>query len=99
METINHNENARCKKPPLLTSDRTSSISTLHTLQSTPMKLESEIMKSAKGASIDDGLLSRSFGFCLALFGQEGKRAHMHPMWWLPEILSQIGGMLCLLGR
>ena len=26
------------------------------------------------------------------------ERAHMGPWWWMPEILSQIGGMLCLLG-
>jgi hypothetical protein len=27
------------------------------------------------------------------------RRAHTRLAWWLPEILSQVGGMLCLMGR
>ena len=29
---------------------------------------------------------------------EERRRAHVHPSWWMPEILSQVGGMICLLG-
>ena len=29
----------------------------------------------------------------------ERKRAHMHPSWWLPEILAQVGGIICLVGK
>ena len=27
------------------------------------------------------------------------KRSHKHAIWWLPEILSQVGGILCLAGK
>ncbi|KAK0725856.1 hypothetical protein B0H67DRAFT_571729 [Lasiosphaeris hirsuta] len=51
--------------------------------------------------SDDDRNRPQSPGFHRLLFSAETasaqKRAHMHPSWWLPEILSQIGGILCLL--
>ncbi|KAK3337607.1 hypothetical protein B0T19DRAFT_481899 [Cercophora scortea] len=42
----------------------------------------------------------QSDGFHRMLFSQENaetrKKARIHPSWWLPEILSQVGGMVCL---
>ena len=40
--------------------------------------------------------------FDSARFSQQDtthKRSHKHAIWWLPEILSQIGGILCLAGK
>jgi len=50
-----------------------------------------------------EGLRRQSTGLQQILLGpekeEERRRAHMSAAWWLPEILSQIGGLLCLLGK
>ena len=62
---------------------------------------ESEIVQmSARRARAESRLKSAKYHHNLLGSGttEERKKAHMHPSWWMPEILSLVGGMLCLLG-
>jgi hypothetical protein len=61
---------------------------------------ESEIVMSARRARAESRLRNaRHRNLLRAHTTEERKRAHMHPYWWTPEVLSLAGGMLCLLGR
>jgi hypothetical protein len=62
---------------------------------------ESEVAMSARRAR-EEARLKNARRLRRKIFSagttEERRRAHVHPSWWMPEILSQIGGMICLLG-
>jgi hypothetical protein len=68
-----------------------------------PSPLSHDTGDTASGGQFDGYLRAQSPGFHRALFARDNaearRKAHAHLSWWLPEIVAQVVGMLCLLGR
>jgi hypothetical protein len=81
----------------------TESTSSVETSQSVrpPLPPKYEASEGEKGNKPGRDWASPS-SFDSARFSQKDtthKRSHKHAIWWLPEILSQVGGILCLAGK